>query len=53
MINSWDDLDRAYPMHRDKMTREQEIEFVAHCFDLYEQEGFAKKFNIKYKVETL
>ncbi len=44
MINSWDELYKEFSMHRDEMTKEQELEFVSHCFRLYEQEGFAKKF---------
>ena len=44
MINTWKDLNKAFPMYRDDMTEEQERDFVKHCFDLYEKEGFAKVF---------
>lgn len=44
MINTWDELNKAFPMYRDEMTKEQEAEFVNHCYDLYEKEGFAKVF---------
>jgi hypothetical protein len=43
-IKSWEDLKREFPMYRDEMTKEQEREFVQHCFDLYEKEGFSKVF---------
>lgn len=33
-----------YPEDRNDMTREKEKQFVADCFECYEQEGFAKKF---------
>lgn len=33
-----------YPEYRDEMSIEREKEFVKDCFDLYEQEGFAKTF---------
>lgn len=43
-INSWKDLEEAFPMYRDEMSIEEEGKFVDHCFDLYEKEGFAKTF---------
>ena len=43
-MNTWKELDKAYPMDRDEMTKEQEREFVNYCFDLYEKEGFSKIF---------
>lgn len=41
-------LNKKYPMSREEMTIEQERNFVNDCFDLYEQEGFAKVFYTPY-----
>lgn len=41
---AWEALYIKYPMDRDLMSPETEKSFVEECFDLYEKEGFAKKF---------
>lgn len=41
---TWNELEAKYPTDREDMTKEQERCFVEECFNLYEQEGFAKKF---------
>ena len=41
---TWKELNEKYPMDREEMTVEQEKDFVDHCFDLYENQGFAKVF---------
>lgn len=33
-----------YPEYRNQMSEEREKDFVADCFECYEQEGFSKKF---------
>lgn len=43
-ILSWADLNVRYPMDREDMSESQQIEFLEHCYKLYEREGFAKKF---------
>lgn len=43
-MNSFEELKKKFPMNRNNMTEEQEREYVNHCFDLYEKEGFAKVF---------
>lgn len=43
-IKTWKDLYKTYPEHRCDMTEKNEREFVEHCFELYEKEGFANKF---------
>lgn len=40
----WDKLHAKYPIDREEMTEEQHIAYVNECFDLYEKEGFAKKY---------
>lgn len=41
---NWNELHSLYPMDRSKMSAEQEAEFLKHCYELYEKEGFAKVF---------
>lgn len=43
---TWDELKVKYKdaPYREDMTEEQEKEFVADCFNCYEQEGFSKVF---------
>ena len=43
-ITTWEELYEKYPEDREKMSVKKEREFVNHCFDLYEQEGFSEKF---------
>ena len=44
MSITWNEMKTKYPEDRNDMTREKEKQFVADCFECYEQEGFAKKF---------
>lgn len=48
-VNNWEDMKRKYPEDRADMTEEVEREFVRDCFELYEKEGFAKKFVTPYE----
>lgn len=41
-MNNFKELLEKFPMDRENMTLDQEKEFVNHCFDLYEKEGFSK-----------
>lgn len=43
-LNSWADMKRKYSMEREKMTGEEEKEWLEDCFLLYEKEGFARCF---------
>lgn len=43
-VNTWEDMKHKYPMERKEMTREQEQEWLADCYFLYEKEGFARCF---------
>lgn len=43
-LKIWEDMKRKYPMEREKMTKEQEKEWLNDCYSLYEQEGFARCF---------
>lgn len=49
---TWEELKAQYPEDRDKMSTQREREFVNHCFDLYEKEGFAEKFWTPYEGEA-
>lgn len=44
VIKSWEEMKIKYPECRDDMTEEREKDFVEDCYDLYEREGFARKF---------
>lgn len=44
MSITWDEMKTKYPEDREEMSEERENQFVADCFECYEQEGFAKKF---------
>ena len=48
-IHSWDDLHKKYPVSREEMSEETEREFISDCYDLYEKEGFAKRFWTPYE----
>ena len=41
---TWKEMNKKYPMARDKMDFETEIEFVKDCFDAYEQGGFTDTY---------
>lgn len=41
---TWEDINKKYPEWRDEMSKKREQEFVNDCFDIYEEEGFSKKF---------
>ena len=43
-IKDWKDMEIKYPEYRDEMSEDRQREFVNDCFNLYEKEGFAKKF---------
>lgn len=47
---TWEELNEKYSMSREEMTEEQEKEFVDYCFDIYEEEGFAKVFISPYDL---
>lgn len=49
---TWEELYEKYPEDRDKMSVQREREFVNHCFDLYEKEGFSEKFWTPYEGEA-
>lgn len=49
---TWEKLRTQYPEDRDKMSTQREREFVNHCFDLYEKEGFSKTFWTPYEDEA-
>lgn len=54
MINTWDELFEKYPIeHWDELTDEQAVEFTNHCFNLYEKEGFAKRYWTPYSDDYL
>ncbi len=42
---TWADMAKKYPEYREDMTKDRERDFVKDCFDCYEKEGFAEKFN--------
>lgn len=44
VVDSWEDMDRKYPMKRNGLTTEEEVEFVNDSFDLFEREGFSEVF---------
>ena len=48
-VHSWNSLRKKYPMSREEMTVETEREFVSDSYDLYEKEGFAKRFWTPYE----
>ena len=41
---TWKEMNVKYPERRYEMTKDREREFVNDCFELYEKEGFSKKF---------
>ncbi len=43
-LNSWEDMERKYSTWRNRLTIEEETEFVNDCYNLYEKEGFSKVF---------
>lgn len=43
-ITTWEELKAKYPHGRPSAIKEYEKDYVENCFNLYEQEGFAKKF---------
>lgn len=49
LIETFDDLHKAYPENRDNMSEETEREFVSHCYRLYKNEGFSKIFWTPYE----
>ena len=51
-IMTWEKLNEKYPEERDDMSVQREREFVNHCFDLYEKEGFSEKFWTPYEGEA-
>ena len=51
-ILTWEELNEKYPEERDDMSVQKEREFVNHCFDLYEKEGFSEKFWTPYEGEA-
>ena len=51
-IMTWEKLRAQYPEDREKMSIQREREYVNHCFDLYEKEGFSKTFWTPYEDEA-
>ena len=43
-IDNFEKLYEKYPIDREDMSVKEEREFVSHCFDIYEKEGFSKVF---------
>lgn len=41
---TWEEMNIKYPEDRHEMTEEREREFVNDCFELYEKEGFSRKY---------
>ena len=41
---TWEEMSIKYPEDRHEMTEDREREFVNNCFELYEKEGFSRKF---------
>jgi hypothetical protein len=54
-INSWEDFNKEYPedFWLNDVSIEQAREYVNHCFDLYEKEGFAKEYWTPYEDKSL
>lgn len=44
MSITWDEIKIKYSKDRNQMSEDREREFINDCFDCYEQEGFAKRF---------
>lgn len=44
----WDEIIKRYNKSREDMSIEEEREFVLACFEIYETEGFAKRFWTPY-----
>ena len=55
MINTWEDFNKEYSedFWLKDVSIEQAREYVNHCFDLYEKEGFAKVYWTPYDDEDL
>lgn len=45
MINTWVDLENAYPECRSEMSDEREREFLTHCYRLCREQGFCETFS--------
>ncbi len=49
---TWEKINKKYPEKREQMSLKRLREFVADCFDCYEQEGFVKTFWSPFEEQT-